>query len=191
VVFSISAARCLPAHEFRSTYTIRLELGIDMCGIRILGLCLFVMFCELGVAAQAPSSTQDLQNATVKGVVLDVNEARIVGAIIKIENAEVRRRVKSDGEGSFRIELPPGEYRISAEQIGFKKFVFSPFRAKAGVCELVNIHMEVAVPKSPVKVTKPLDKFAHGLGAPLLGNRDQGSSTKLPPDIEPSQHSAQ
>lgn len=130
-------------------------MDIDMRAIRIFGLCVLVMVCEVGVAAQRPTSTPDLQNATIKGVVFDVNDARIVGAIIKIENAEVRRRVKSDDEGSFRIELPPGEYQISAEQLGFRKFVFSPVRAKTGVCELVNIHMEVEVPKSPVKVTKP------------------------------------
>jgi hypothetical protein len=130
-------------------------MDINMRAIRILGLGVLLMVCELGVAAQRPTSTPDLQNVAINGVVLDVNDARIVGAIIKIENAEVRRRVKSDDEGNFRIELPPGEYQISAEQPGFRKFVFSPFRAKTGVCELVNIHMEVEVPKSPLKVTKP------------------------------------
>jgi len=109
------------------------------------------MLC--GFAVQALSlAAQDLQNATISGVVLDVNDARIVGATIKIGNAEVSRSLKSDDEGTFRIDLPPGDYRITAEQKGFRKFVFSPFRAKAGVCELVNIHMEVEAPKSPLKI---------------------------------------
>ena len=137
-----------------AAHTTLAGMDIDMRAIRILGLSVLVMVCELGVGAQAPSSTQD-QNATINGVVLDVNDARIVGAMIKFESTDVRRRVKSDDEGSFRIELPPGEYRISAEQMGFKKFLLSPFRAKTGVCELVNIHMEVEIPKSPVKITKP------------------------------------
>jgi len=95
---------------------------------------------------------QDTNLTTISGVVLDANNARIVDTVIKIENAKFRRRVKSDDEGSFRIELPPGDYRITAEHSGFKRFEFSPFRAKAGVCELVNIHMEVETPPSTVKV---------------------------------------
>src|SRR2546423_9270298 len=126
-------------------------MEIDVSAIRILSFSLLVMVC--GFAAQAPSlAAQDLQNATISGVVLDVNDARIAGAIIKVENAKVSRRLKSDDEGTFRIDLPPGEYQITAEQRGFRKFVFSPFRAKAGVCELVNIHMEIETPKSPLKI---------------------------------------
>lgn len=124
-----------------------------MSATRILALSFLVMACEVGFATPALSPpAQEVQNVTISGVVLDANDARIVGATIKIENAEVSRQLKSDDEGSFRTDLPPGEYRITVEQRGFRKFVFSPFRAKAGVCELVNIHMEVEVPKSPVKV---------------------------------------
>ena len=60
--------------------------------------------------------------------------------------------MKTDYEGSFRVELPPGEYKIIAEQEGFRRFEFSPFRAKAGVCELVNIHMEIKMPRSTLKI---------------------------------------
>lgn len=123
-----------------------------MRAIRILSLILLVMICDLGFANQSPSTRAQDQNTTITGVVLDVNNARIVGATIRIENAKASRRLKSDDEGNFQVELPQGEYKITAEHQGFKRFELSPFRAKAGVCELLNIHMEVEVPKSTLKV---------------------------------------
>lgn len=111
---------------------------------RVLCLSFLIMICTLGFA--------DSDTSTINGVVLDRNNARIVGAMIKIENATVSRHVKSDDEGKFRVELPSGEYKITAEHRGFRRFEFSPFRAQQGVCELVNIHMEVDPPKSPLKV---------------------------------------
>ena len=122
--------------------------------IKVLYLSLLVMLSNLGFAERPPSTVtaQDPVNITVSGVVLDANDARIVGAIVKFGNAKVSRQVKSDTEGSFQIELPPGDYQISAEHHGFRRFEFSPFRAKPGVCELVNIHMDVEAPKSTLKV---------------------------------------
>src|SRR5215510_13944785 len=116
--------------------------GQNMNAIRVLcfGLVLLI------------AGGQDTNVSTITGVVLDANNARIVDTLIKIENAKTRQHVKSDDEGRFRIELPAGDYQITAEHRGFKKFEFSPFRAQPGACELVNIHMEVEVPKSPQKI---------------------------------------
>jgi len=78
--------------------------------------------------------------------------ARVVDALVKIENADIRKHARSDDEGRFRIELPPGDYRIIAEHQGFKRFEFSHFHANSGDCELVNIHLEVEPPRSTQKV---------------------------------------
>ena len=95
---------------------------------------------------------QETNVVTISGVVLDANNARVVDTLIKIENASIKRRVRSDDEATFRVEVPPGDYQIIAEHEGFKRFEFSPFHAQAGACELVNIHLEVAIPKSTLKV---------------------------------------
>jgi hypothetical protein len=84
--------------------------------------------------------------------VIDVNSSRVVGATISIENAELKKVAKSNDEGRFEIELPAGTYQLTVEQQGFKKFQFSSFRVGVETCELVNIHLEVAPPKMPVKV---------------------------------------
>ncbi len=101
-----------------------------------------------------PSQRLDAaQTSRIVGVVLDKNDARIVNASVKIENKDYRRQLLSDDEGRFDIELPPGIYQITVQRQGFRKSKLSPFRANAGVQELVNIHMEVAAPQSTLKIT--------------------------------------
>jgi hypothetical protein len=85
----------------------------------------------------------------ISGVVLDRNDARIVGAAITISNAGLKRELKSDEEGSFRVELPAGSYQIEARANGFRRFELSPFVVNGGATELINIHMEVAAISDP------------------------------------------
>jgi hypothetical protein len=129
-------------------------MEIDMSATKICFLGLLLVICNLLLAQRSPSTerAQEPHTTTISGVVLDVNNARIVGTTVKIENEKVSRHLKSDAEGTFQVELPQGEYRITAEHQGFKRFEFSPFHAKAGVCELVNIHMDAEVPRSTLKV---------------------------------------
>jgi len=87
----------------------------------------------------------------VAGVVVDVNEARVVGASIRIENSDVVKAVRSNDEGRFAVEVPAGTYQITVTQNGFKKFYLPRFRVGAGTRE-VKIPLEVAPPKMPVKV---------------------------------------
>ena len=125
-----------------------------MKAIRVLCLGLVLLTCSPGFNEYPPATagSQDRNVSTITGVVLDTNNARIVDTLVKIENAKIRQHVKSDDEGRFQIELPAGDYQITAEHHGFKRFEFSPFRAQPGACELVNIHMEVEVQKSPQKI---------------------------------------
>jgi len=124
-----------------------------MRSTRVLSLVFMIMMCSLGSAKHPPAiALAQEPHTTISGVVLDANDARIVGATVKVENSKVSRLLKTDYEGNFRVELPSGEYKITAEEEGFRRFEFSPFRAKAGVCELVNIYMEIKAAKSTLKV---------------------------------------
>src|SRR4030095_3192564 len=91
-------------------------------------------------------------SSRIAGIVLDANDARIVNASIKVQNANFTRRLRSNDEGMFELELPPGVYQIIAEQPGFKKFQLASFEVKAGAKDLLKIHMEVDTPKTPLKV---------------------------------------
>ena len=101
------------------------------------------------VGQQRTSPNAQKTNGKIQGVLLDINDARIVGARVIIENGKLKRELTSADEGNFEIELPAGSYQIRVEANGFRKFELSPFKVKAGVTEMINIHMEVAVISVP------------------------------------------
>ena len=88
----------------------------------------------------------------ISGILLDRNDARIAGAVIKIENGDFRRRLRSDDEGMFELELPAGSYEIRVEQPGFKTLKLSSVRVNEGVIERLHLYMEVLAPIQPLKV---------------------------------------
>lgn len=99
-----------------------------------------------------PVHAQKSQTSKIIGLVLDANNARIVSARIKIENAQFSREVQSGEEGDFEFELPAGTYQITVEKDGFHRFELLNFRAKAKSRELLKIHLEVMPPKGTLKV---------------------------------------
>lgn len=97
-----------------------------------------------GALFSRAQTSADRPTSTVMGTLLDVNDARVVHAKIKIENPQFKWTGISDDVGDFSAKVPVGTYRIYVEANGFKKFE-SPFlNAKENVVELVNIHLEVA-----------------------------------------------
>lgn len=103
---------------------------------------------------QSLSSVQAQKSQTSKivGVVLDANNARIVNATIKIENASLSREVQSGEEGDFEFELPAGTYQITVEKDGFHRFEIADFRAKAKSSKRIKIQLEVMPPRGTLKV---------------------------------------
>ena len=92
------------------------------------------------------------QTGRITGIVVDPNGSRVVGATIRIENADLKRTKRSDSEGRFELEAPLGTYELTVEQSGFKTFRRRDFRVVTATRELGNIKLEVAPPKMPVKV---------------------------------------
>lgn len=90
-------------------------------------------------------------SSRVTGVVVDVNDARIVGATITVANIQDKKISRSNDEGRFAIDVPAGTYQITVEQPGFKRFQRAGFRVDADTSEL-SVRMEVAPPQMPVKV---------------------------------------
>ena len=123
--------------------------------LRIISTILLALLPIMYTSAEQRLSfarTSNLQTGKIIGVVLDANNARIVGAAIKIKNAQFYREAQSGAEGEFAFELPAGVYQITVEQPGFRRFKLSSFRVQAHVRELVNIHMEVKEPRGLQKV---------------------------------------
>jgi hypothetical protein len=109
--------------------------------------------CLPGIVATRAQTPEDSQpKSRLVGVVLDRNDAVVIGVTVRVASGTFKRRVKSDGDGRFEMEVPAGCYELTAEQPGFRKFRISPFQVRAGARELINIHLEVAPTDSPLKV---------------------------------------
>jgi hypothetical protein len=105
------------------------------------GAVLFVV----GVLFVEVSSKSD--NGKIKGAILDVNYARVVNAIVRVNGGEIKRSLRSNGEGQFEISLPAGDYELTVEANGFRRFVYSSLKVQPNEIELINIHLDVADPK--------------------------------------------
>jgi hypothetical protein len=109
----------------------------------LIALLIFILAAAVGVGQRRTSSPSRDAMGKIQGVVLDANDARIVGATITIETPGFKRQLKSGDEGNFELRLPAGVYLIKADASGFRNFELSPLTVKANVSELINIHMEV------------------------------------------------
>lgn len=105
----------------------------------------------LMVLLLATGSVQDPKSRVI-GVALDENDAVVVGVIVQVKSGNVRYRAKTNGDGRFEIELPPGCYELTAEHESFRRFRISSFQVRPNTAELVNIHLQVAPPRLPLKV---------------------------------------
>jgi hypothetical protein len=85
---------------------------------------------------QAPSMAQTHEPAPradgeFKGLVLDPEEARIVGAKITLENKRYRFETESNDEGAFQIKVPGGQYSLRIESNGFRSYTRKLVRIEA------------------------------------------------------------
>jgi len=60
----------------------------------------------MGVLCVDVSSKSHTGN--IKGTILDVNYARVVNALVRVNGGETRRSLRSNDEGQFEISLPAG-----------------------------------------------------------------------------------
>lgn len=87
-----------------------------------LGRAAFAAVVCLSFAVAFPVFSQDLDDVTISGRIVDPNGQSIVGATVTATQTETGlvRSVTTNEDGRYRlIELPPGTYKIKAEAIGF------------------------------------------------------------------------
>jgi hypothetical protein len=78
----------------------------------------------------------------LRGRTLDITGAVIPNAPIAIEGDSIKHEIKSNHLGRYEIELPPGQYRISARISGFQEFLRAPFAVRSGETSTINIIAE-------------------------------------------------
>jgi hypothetical protein len=119
-----------------------------MKSVKLLSLvfCLLILSAGLVAAPVSSAPSPEEMIGKLKGMLLDVNGARVVKAVVKVEGGKVKRRMKSGLEGEFEFELPPGSYRITVAAEGFRRYASSRLEVRSGETKAVTISLRVAEP---------------------------------------------
>lgn len=136
------------------------------------------------------------ERATVTGIVSDPSGAIVPSVSIAIRNLEtnVAARTSTNSAGLFYLPaLPPGQYDINAEKVGFRPSRVSSLRLTVGLTATVNITLEVGTVTQVLDVTASavqLEAQTSGLGKvveqrrivelPLLGRNPLALASTAP-----------
>lgn len=92
----------------------------------------------MALAASHHQSATAQTTGQVRGTVVDVNDARVAGATITVEGEGATRAVTTAEDGTYRIELPTGIYRIRVNSRGFCPARRAPFRVQPSTDVMLN-----------------------------------------------------
>src|SRR5262249_11678908 len=109
----------------------------------------FALFLPVLVAAQTATTT------TVSGIVADAQGAAVVGATVKLTDAETNneRIATTDSEGRYSFyAVSPGAFRLTVTASGFKTVQVSEVQAEVSKVATVNVSMEVGEVAAVVQV---------------------------------------
>src|SRR5437588_1702378 len=116
-----------------------------------------VVVCSVAVLAMAHFLfSQDIRTATLVGTVTDGSGAVIPNVVVTVTNVDTQvvTRSLTKGEGSYYLPfLNVGNYRLTAEAPGFKKYEQSGLVLNAGENPRVDLTLEVGSTGETIKVT--------------------------------------
>ncbi len=114
------------------------------------------MITRLFIVALALSATPLFaQNSSLNGVVTDAKGAVIVGAAVKVTNSDTTatRSTVSNGRGEYElVQLPPGPYKVSATNPGFRAYA-SNVVLQTNTPATLDIKLEIGAASETVSVT--------------------------------------
>jgi hypothetical protein len=119
---------------------------------RVSSIALFLaaMLCFTISPAYAQSDA-----GTITGLVKDATGAVVAAAQVSIinENTRFERRVQTNESGFFVApNLPPGQYTVTVEVPGFKKFTTTNLRLETASSASVNVELQVGQVTESVEV---------------------------------------
>jgi hypothetical protein len=86
---------------------------------------------------QSPPATAE-PTGLLAGTVADISEARVPGATVFVESEGATRTALTNEEGTYRIKLPFGIYRIRVESSGFCPSNRTPLRVQPDTTARIN-----------------------------------------------------
>ncbi|HEY0048532.1 MAG TPA: TonB-dependent receptor [Pyrinomonadaceae bacterium] len=92
-------------------------------------------------------------NGTIRGRVVDVNDAVIVGANVTVTGADgVERKAQTNQSGEFNITLAPGKYTVRVASPGFAAYENTEVSAAAGRVVALDVKLGVTIEETQVTV---------------------------------------
>ena len=115
----------------------------------LLFILLLSIFATTGAASRQTPSDPHI-SGTVQGVTSDFVGALVPNAVLVFESGAFSREVISDEAGRFKLELPPGVYRMTVKSFG----IFDPFqrkgiRVRAGKTKSLDVVLKYDLKKNP------------------------------------------
>ncbi len=113
------------------------------------GVCLFLLVASLGVAQES--------TGTISGTVTDPSGASVPKVSITISNVQtgISRKETSNANGLFVItSLPVGNYNLTAEAPGFKKFEATQIRVDVNDRLTIPVHLGIGEISESVSVNE-------------------------------------
>jgi hypothetical protein len=117
---------------------------------------LFALTLTVLMGAGVAFGQADSTSATLKGKILDAQGSAIDGAALTLTNSAKgsSSRVQAGSDGSYTLPLlPPGDYDLSVEAIGFERTEVSGLHLTVGQVLPYDVTMTVGSVKSVVEVT--------------------------------------
>ena len=81
------------------------------------------------------------QTGIITGSVFDPQGAVIPDATVVIQNALLKREVKTDENGEYRIELPAWTYQLTVEREDFCKYKKEGIRIERGEKRILDVEL--------------------------------------------------
>ncbi len=107
-------------------------------------------------ASIEPAAVAQTETATLVGSVTDITGAAVPAAKVTVINTETKFRSEtvSSSEGNYYVPyLAPGNYQITVEAAGFKRYVHDAVMIRTGETPRVDIPMEVGAVTDSVEVS--------------------------------------
>ena len=187
----------MPQHT--ASWLTRVHRAAPFASLRVL----FILAMSIVALFARPVAAQTSANGSIRGFVRDQQRAVLPDTTITAVSptVPVPVTVTSDGEGSYRLlDLPPGEYELTAERQGFARFVRPGIVVRAGLNLLVDIDMGLSAQavtitvnaetpmlesSSAVQAVNVAGEFQRHL--PLTSRRDWADSLLLVPGVVATQ----
>ena len=118
----------------------------------------FVLAALLALAADADAQYFRSQ---IGGFVRDATEAAVANATVSLEAPAIalQRTTKTDSAGFYVFpDLPMGQYRLTVEATGFKKFIKTGIALDSAARLVVDVPLEVGALTQSVEVAAPLEE---------------------------------